>query len=358
MTSSRSLPHPRRRRRTAAAASVTALVLAVLGACGPIGGGSSAATDSGRDFYAGKIVQLIVPYDPGGGYDQWALVLAPYMQKYLGADKVHIVYMAGDGGMIGTTAIYNADPDGLTIGDTNAGGDVFNQIANPVGSDADMSKVDWLGRPDDDPHLIVTHAKGPYPTFDKLVASKGNGRVTALATGSGSSDYNAAVIVYNAFKVPFTMQAAFTGSSDEKAAFLAGQGTTASLSSSDAVEIRTSARNVLLVSSTPSDKLPHVPTVIQEAKTHKIAAKTVQALQALSDVMDLGHAFFAPPGVPADRLAALRSAFVKSMNDPGFQQAAKKAGLYFGPESDTFLSNSVTKALGEGPLFKDLLKTG
>ena len=229
------------------AVSVTAVVLAALGACGPIGGGSSSTQDNGRDFYAGKIVQLIVPYDPGGGYDQWALVLAPYMQKYLGADKVHIVYMAGDGGVIGTTALYNSEADGLTIGDTNAGGDVFNQLAHAAGTDVDMSKVNWLGRPDDDPHLIVTHAKGPYPTFDKLVTgtAKGgkggrdeNGKVAALATGSGSSDYNAAVIVYNAFKVPFTMQAAFTGSSDEKAAFLAGKGTTASLSASDVQEIK------------------------------------------------------------------------------------------------------------------------
>jgi tripartite-type tricarboxylate transporter receptor subunit TctC len=334
-------------------------VLAALGACGPIGGGSSAAADnSGRDFYAGKIVQLIVPYDPGGGYDQWAVALAPYMRQYLGADKVHIVYMAGDGGVIGTTAIYNAEPDGLTIGDTNAGGDVFNQLGNAAGTDIDMSKVNWLGRPDDDPHLIVTHANGPYPTFDKLLAGKVKGGVSALATGTGSSDYNAAVIVFNAFHVPFTMQAAFTGSSDEKAAFLAGKGTTASLSSSDVVEIKSSSDSVLLVSSSPFAKLPDVPTVIQEAHKHKIPDKNVQALQALSDVMDLGHAFFAPPGVPADRLAALRTAFVKSMNDPGFQQAAKKAGLYFGPESDTFLSTSVTKALGEGSLFKDLLKTG
>ena len=99
-----------------------------------------------------------------------------------------------------------------------------------------------------------------------------------------------------------------------------------------------------------------MPTVIQEAQKHGVSAQTLQALQALSGVMDLGHAFFAPPGVPAAQLKALRTAFVKSMNDPASRRPPPKAGLYRGPESDTYLAAAVTKALGQGSLFTDLLK--
>ncbi len=342
-------------RRAAAVAAAAALLTAVA-ACGPNHGHSSASSGSGGNFYSGKTLQIIVPYGPGGGYDQWARVISPYMQKYLGASKVKVVNTPGGGGLIGTAAIYHAKADGLTIGDTNAGGDVFDQIDHSSGFDIDMTKVAWIGRPDDDPHIIATHAKGPYSTFDKLLA--GNSKISALATGKGSSDYNAAVIVYNAFKAQFKMVAAFSGSSEEKAAFMSGEGTTASLSSSDIAHISTSATSVLLVSNRPFDKLPKVPTMIQEAQTHGVTGKTLDALQALGDVMDLGHSFFAPQGVPAPQLAALRSAFQKSMADPGFQEAAKKAGLYLGPETDTYLSSAVTKALGQGSLFVDLLKTG
>jgi tripartite-type tricarboxylate transporter receptor subunit TctC len=344
-----------RSRRLAAACAATAL-LAVLAACGPNKSGSSSDAGGSGNFYSGKTLQIIVPYGPGGGYDQWARVIAPYMQKYLGADKVKVVNTPGGGGLIGTAAIYHAKADGLTIGDTNAGGDVFDQIDHSSGFDIDMTKVAWIGRPDDDPHIIATHAKGDYPSFDKLITS--GSKISGLATGKGSSDYNAAVIVYNAFHVPFKMVAAFSGSSDEKAAFMSGEGTTASLSSSDIAHISDSANSVVLVSATPFNKLPKVPTVIQEAATHHLDAKTVQALQALSGVMDLGHAFFAPNGVPAAQLTALRSAFTKSLNDPDFQQAAQKAGLYEGPETDTYLAQAVTKALGQGSLFVDLLKTG
>lgn len=341
-----------RSRRVAAAAAVSALALASLAACGPKN--ASADASSGGNSFSGQTLQIVVPYGPGGGYDQWARVIAPYMQKYLGAAKVMVVNTPGGGGLIGTQQIFNAKPDGLTIGDTNAGGDVFDQIDHSSGFTIDMTKVNWLGRPDNDPHLIATHGNGPA-TFDAL---KSGGTVSALATGKGSSDYNAAVIVYNAFKVPFKMVAAFSGSSDEKAAFLSGEGTTASLSSSDIAAISDKSHSVVLVSSRPFGKLPNVPTVIQLAQRDGLSAGTVQALQALSGVMDLGHAFFAPPGVPAARLAQLRSAFTKSMNDPAFVKAAAKAGLYQGYQSPSFLAQSVTKALSQKALFTDLLKTG
>jgi tripartite-type tricarboxylate transporter receptor subunit TctC len=345
----RSLP----RSRGTAAAAVAALALTALAGCGPKSS-TAAASGGGASFYSGKTVQIVVPYGPGGGYDQWVRVIAPYMQKYLGAGKVMVVNAPGGGGLIGTGQIYHAKPDGLTIGDTNAGGDVFDQIDHSSGFNLDMTKVSWLGRPDNDPHLIATHASGPA-TFDALKSA--GGTVSALATGKGSSDYNAAVIVYNAFKVPFKMVAAFAGSSEEKAAFMSGEGTTASLSSSDIAQITAQSHSVLLVSARPFGKLPNVPTVTQEAQKNGLDSQTVQALQALSDVMDLGHAFFAPPGVPAAQLSALRTAFSKSMNDPEFKKAAAKAGLYQGYQSPDFLSSSVTKALSQASLFTDLLKS-
>jgi tripartite-type tricarboxylate transporter receptor subunit TctC len=354
MTLSHPRVHPgRRARRAAAGASAVVLLATVVGACGHHGVGSAETGDTGRSFYSGKILQLVVPYGPGGGYDQWARVLAPYLQKYLGVTTVHIDNKLGSGGLLGTGAIYDAEPDGLTIGDTNAGGDVFNQIDDTLGMRLDMTKVSWIGRPDGDPHLILTHADGPYPTFGALADS---GRtIAALATGKGSADYNATVIVYNAFKIPFTMTGTFTGSSDEKDAFVAGKGATASLSASDALELTSKANSVLLMSEQPFAELPQVPTVIQEAEKRGIGGQTLDALHALSDVMDLGHAFFAPAGVPPDRLAALRDAFRQTMKDPGFAAAAKKAGLFLEPESDTFLSTTVAKALGRRALFRQLL---
>lgn len=336
--------------RAAAALTATA---ALATACGGSGGSSASGSDA-SSFYKGKTLSVVVPYGPGGGYDQWARVLSPYFKKYLGVAEVKVVNAPGGGGLIGTSQIYTAKPDGLTIGDTNAGGDVFDQMDGATGYNVDVTKFQWIGRPDNDPHVIATR-DADHLTFDDLVNK--NQPIKALATGKGSSDYNSAVIVYNAFKVPFQMVAAFSGSSDEKAAFMSGEGATASLSSSDIAALAGKASPIVVVSSKKFSKLPNVPTVIDEAKKHNLPASTVKALTGLSDVMDLGHAFFAPNGVPADRVSALRSAFQKAMQDKGLLAAAQKAGLYPGYESGPDLATATKTALAQKSLFTGLLKT-
>jgi len=329
------------------------LVMASAVACHS-GGGSNAGATGGASFYQGKTLKFIVPYGPGGGYDQWPRVLEPYLKKYLGVASIQIMNVAGGGGLIGTSQIYHAKPDGLTIGDTNAGGDVFDQMDNATGYNTDVTKYNWIGRPDDDPHVIAVR-DGSYGSFDALASQKDT--IKALATGKGSSDYNAAVIVYNAFNVPFQMVAAFSGSSAEKAAFLSGEGASASLSSSDIAATAGKSKAVLLVSTRTFSKLSGVPTVIQEAQRHNLPSNTVAALTALSGIMDLGHAFFAPPGVPAAQLTALRTAFAKAMKDPGALAAAQKAGLYPGYESAQQLSAATDTALSKKSLFTNLLQT-
>jgi tripartite-type tricarboxylate transporter receptor subunit TctC len=335
-----------------------ALLTLALGACsaGAGAGGSSGGSSSGdaAGFYKGKTLQIIVPYGPGGGYDQWPRLLEPYMKKYLGVAAVKVVNAPGGGGLIGSQQIYDAKADGLTIGDTNAGGDVFDQIDSAQGYKMDVTKFNWIGRPDDDPHVIAVR-KGTFADFNALISQTET--VKALATGKGSSDYNAAVIVYNSFKVPFQMVAAFSGSSDEKASFLAGNGATTSLSSSDIAAAGSKVDAVVVVSSQPFAKLPNVPTVVDVAKQKGLPQNTVDALSALSDVMDLGHAFFAPAGVPQDRMTLLRNAFQQSMQDSGLLGAAQKAGLYTGYESGDDLQKATADALTHKDLFTGLLKT-
>ncbi len=316
---------------------------------------STSSSQSGADFFKGKTMQIIVPYGPGGGYDQWARIIAPYMQKYLGLSKVEVVNAPGGGGLVGTNQIYAAKPDGLTIGDTNAGGDVLDQIDSAPGMKFDVTKISWIGRPDNDPHVIAVHTNGKYQSFTDLEhATK---TIKALATGKGSSDYNAAVVTLNAFKIPFTMVAAFSGSKEEKAAFLSGNGDTVSLSASDLAQISDQAKVVILQSSKSFDKLPNVPTVINLAKQAGLSQSKIKALTAMTGIMDLGHAFIAPPGIPSDRLTALRQAFKQSLDDPSFVAEAKKAKLYVGYDSGEDLTQMAVNAMNDGSELKPLLQT-
>lgn len=286
------------------------------------------------DFYKGQTLTIIVPFGTGGGYDTWARLVGPYLKRALDLKRVKVMNEPGAGGLIGTNAIYHVKADGLTIGDTDAAGDIFAQMGHVAGVKFDVRKFDWIGRPDNDPHVIAVHADSPYKSFDDLIALKGTDQVIKpLATGKGSSDYNTALITYNAFGIPFHIIADFKGSHQAKATFISGQGTTVSVSASDVAELGSKVRVVAITSADRFAELPHVPTVVEDGQKHDIPKANLDALKIMGGIMSIGHAFVAPPGLPKARLAALRDAFRETVRSPGFRSQAKKAGLYVGYES-------------------------
>jgi len=71
----------------------------------------------------------------------------------------------------------------------------------------------------------------------------------------------------------------------------------------------------------------------------------------------MGHAFFAPPGVPADRLSALRGALAKTFQNKEFLAKAAKAGLYVGYQAATMLEQSTANAFKHLDELRPFLKT-
>lgn len=338
-------------RTSAALAACAALTAAVALTATP----AAAATN----FFAGKTLTMIVPYGPGGGYDRWVRLLAPVFKAELGLAQVRVENRPGGGGLVGTDALYMAKPDGLTIGDTNGAGDLFSQMAGAAGVRFKSEKLNWIGRPDDDPDAIAVHPSGPYKTFDDMIALKGTKKVfQCLATGKGSSSYNGAVITLNAFSVPFRMVAAFRGSHQLKATFVTGDGDGATLSISDFAELGPDKQRVVIVmSAEPSSMLPGAPTVIQEGQKHHLSKEKMAGLSAMAGVLSMGHAFVAPPGVPADRLQALRAAFAKAFKNKSFVAKAKKAHLYVGYASAQKLQEWADLAFKNRDVLTPLLKT-
>ncbi|MCL6593153.1 MAG: hypothetical protein K6T31_04180, partial [Alicyclobacillus sp.] len=265
--------------------------------------GGSTATSAAADFYKGKTLTVIVPYGPGGGYDQWARLLAPYLQKYLGVAKVDVQNVTGGAGLVGTNQIYSAKPDGLTIGDTNAGGDVFDQITHQPGVQFDVTKINWLGRPDHDPGMIVARAGSPYKSFnDVLATKKSNSTVRVVSDGVGDNHYFGALIAMNAFNIPFHMIAAYKDSSELKAGFLRGDGDVVELSASDLMPLVQSGKATVIAmqSLTRWSQMPNIPTIAEIAQQQGLSDAQIQVLKSVAGVFEMGHAFMAPEGVPAD----------------------------------------------------------
>jgi tripartite-type tricarboxylate transporter receptor subunit TctC len=74
-----------------------------------------------------------------------------------------------------------------------------------------------------------------------------------------------------------------------------------------------------------------------------------QVLELMSSGSQIGRALFAPPGVPSDRIAALRTAFDTMVNDPGFREAAAKRKLVIAPTPGTDVQGIIQKVVSYAP---------
>ena len=74
--------------------------------------------------------------------------------------------------------------------------------------------------------------------------------------------------------------------------------------------------------------------------------KQTQMLNLMFARQGLGRPYVAPPGVPADRAAALQAAFTATMSDPEFLADAKKGGFDLAPITGSEVAGLVNTAYG------------
>lgn len=330
-------------------------------ACGS-GASASAAHQSPETFYHGKTLTIIVPYGAAGGYNAWARLVGKYIQKPLGVGRVIVVNKPGGGGLVGANDLFHSTPNGLTIGDTNAAGDVFDRIFKAPGEKFNPAQVAWLGRPDNEHQVIVLGPGGPgaprggYTAMAQLEHLPAGRHVTLLSSGLGSSGYYGLETFFNALGVPFHMLAAYKGSHATVAGLLRGDGnvTMFGYGSLRSLIQAGKLRAVAVQAKHPWSQLAHVPSTIQLATTDHVNPAKVQVLKAIAGVLRMGHAFAAPSGIPATRLAFLRKAFHQAVTSPGFVAAAKKERRYLQYAPGSAIAHEVQTALQEARKIRTL----
>ena len=87
------------------------------------GSGTAASGGGGASYFKGKTITLISPDSPGGSYDSYARLFAPYLGQELGA-TINVEDVSGAGTLQGSNQMAAAAPNGLTIGMVNVGGDI------------------------------------------------------------------------------------------------------------------------------------------------------------------------------------------------------------------------------------------
>ncbi|MDP4593867.1 MAG: tripartite tricarboxylate transporter substrate-binding protein [Beijerinckiaceae bacterium] len=279
------------------------------------------------DFYAGKTITIITSTGAGGSFDAAARSISRFMPNYLpGKPNMIVRNMPGGGHTRATNYMYNQAPkDGTTI--ATVGYTIpMHQVTSGRGVRYDASKFNWLGTVGiSNLAMMVWHTAGV-----KSIADLKNKEVTTGATGTGSATYLYANALNRVLGTKYKIITGYRKSVDIDIAMergeVAGRGgqgwTSVPADHPDWIK----EKKIIVLAQVGRNRLPELKDVplLQELTDDK---DKKEILRFISLPVGVGRGFLAPPGVPTDRVALLRSAFDKTMKDKGFIEETNKLQL-------------------------------
>jgi tripartite-type tricarboxylate transporter receptor subunit TctC len=293
------------------------------------------------DFFKGKTVTYIVATAAGGGYDLYGRLTADYMQKNLPGSTFVVRNMPGAGHLIGTNFIANARADGLTLGTFNTGL-IYNQLVKLEGVKFDLTTMSWIGKAGTDPRTMVVAEQTPYKTLNDVRNAKD--QVNWAAAGVGSASYVEQKLLIEALKLPGKIITGYNAN-DDRLAMRRGEihGTVGSLSTYEPFVAENHGRFVFQIGGS-STTVPMLKDLIANE------SPDVKAIVALIQSQgEIARLTAGPPHIPADRLAMLRAAYKKALEDPELRTKAEKAGRPIEPAFGDDVLAMVKEALNQPP---------
>jgi tripartite-type tricarboxylate transporter receptor subunit TctC len=307
-----------------AARTVPALLLA-LASLAPV------RADSVADFYKGRTVDVYVGYSTGGGYDIYARALARHMGRFIPGNPTLVPKnMEGAGSLRLANWLANAAPrDGSAFG-TIGRGTAFDPVLGQPGAQFTASDFSWLGSMNQEVSICASWFDSGVSTFADL-------RTKELLVGavSNNDDTGQFARVMNAvLGTKMKIVAGYPGGNDVALAMERGEvkGRCGwSWSSVLAAHIAWwKEKKINILVQLALDKHPDLPDVplVTELATNPAQR---QMLRMIFARQVMGRPFVAPPGVPAERVAALRKALMDTTADKEFLADAAKAKLEINP---------------------------
>lgn len=315
------------------------------------------------DFYAGKTITLLIGASPGGGYDTQGRLMARHLGKHIPGNPTIVVQnMPSGGSLVATNHIYNSAPkDGLTIALVQRGM-LLIKYWNPNGVRFDVGKLNWLGSLNSEVGITVAWHTSPIKTAKQLFEQPLTvGAITGVDPETTPKLYNA--LVDTKFKIvtgyPGTNEIALAMERGEVSGI--GDWSWSSIKATHPQWIKDKQITLLMQGAMEKDPelgdLPSVFDFVKNDKSRKILELYFTQKKGARPVI-------APPGVPADRIKILRTAFAALKTDKDFLDEAKSKNLEIAPvtadEMDkvikiiTSAPPEITKPLGEalGPTKK------
>ncbi len=331
-------------RRAICAAALTGLIAALAAA--------SARAQSPAEFFRGKRLTLITSASVGGGYDQYARLLAKHMPRFLPGEPTIVVQnMVGAEGIRAANYLYNvAAQDGSVIGglSRNNGLVKFYDVNN-TSVQFDARKFHWLGSPQQEIGLFLLNATSGVGSIEGL-----KGREISASSTARNAPTSIYPRMLNAlYGTKIKPVEGYAGSQDcllaverhEVDGHVSG-GSSAAFRARIMPWLKSGATKVILQMGMVRDAaFPDVPTALEIMPD--AASKQLFEIAFAEQVM--GRPFVLPPGVPADRVKALREAFDKAVKDADLLADAKAQHMEIDPVSGAAINALLDRVYAAPP---------
>ncbi len=284
----------------------------------------SAAQSSVEKFYKGRNLDLVVGYNPGGGYDAYTRLLGRHIGGHIpGNPNIVVKNMPGAGSLRSANYLFNvAKKDGTVFG-MFAGGIAMDALIGGKNTNFDPRKFNWLGSMTESSSACWAWKGSGFNSLDDVMKKE-----MVVGASSGGSSTAAWPRTMNAFLgTKFKVVTGYPGTKGITLAVERGevQGLCgyfiSSIRSAKPDWLRDNKVTMIVQeANVRHPDFPNVPTVFEYAKDEK----TKQAFNLVFGWQVMGRPFTLPPGVPADRVAALRKAFMDSLKDKALLSDAER----------------------------------
>ena len=280
-------------------------------------------------FYKDKQIRLIVSSEPGGGYDNYGRMFAKHMSKHIPGNPTIIVQnMPGGGGLTASNYIYNVAPkDGTVLGQVQRNVP-FVAIQGQPGPQFDPTKFNWIASMNNEVNVCVASTTTKVKTIQDAMKTQ------VIVGGSGPNDTEQTpAVLNNVIGTKFKIISGYPSSSAVTLAVERGEvegvcSSYSSLATRNAAWFKDKKVSVLVQNTGKKHPdLANVP-LASELATNK---EDRQLLELNDARLVIGRPFLAPPGVPAERIKALRDAFDAMVKDKEFLADVEKVKMELAP---------------------------
>ena len=298
--------------------------------------GTSACADAVSDFYKGGQITIQVGYGAGGGYDVTTRLFARHFGKHIpGNPTVVVENMPGAGSMRVANAIFNVAPKDGTVLGVFASSTALEPLFGNKKAEYDPRQYQWIGSLHRDIAscaLWKGAGQGVASLPDLIKATR---TVVFGSTSPTAITSQHPLFLKNMLKANLKVVYGYKGTKDVSLAMMRGEvdGSCGMFESSvrSAYDQHIQAGEMKVIVQFGRDRA--VPYFKDATRMYDLLKTDDQ--RKVADVIfrqtELARPLAAPPGTPADRIAALRGAMLATLKDPAMIADAEKLKIDYDP---------------------------